>query len=89
MDDRKYFDARFDGLEKLMASQEMNMKAYVGAVSSKVSKVADELAEHRESQDAHGIGSSRNSSSIIASWLGLFVAAVVGLAEFVKSSRGH
>lgn len=87
MDERNYFDARFDGIEKLMISQDSNMKEYVGAVSAKVSKVADDLSDHKESIEAHGLGSARNSSSIIASWLGLFVAAGLGIVEFVKRNR--
>ncbi len=85
--DERYFDAKFEGLEKLMASQDANMKGYVGAVSSNVKRVADDLATHKESMEAHGIGSSRSSASVIASWLGLGVAVVVGLIEFVKGHR--
>lgn len=87
MDDRRYFDARFDGLEKLMLSQDKNMKDYIGGVSFKVSKVADELTDHKESTDAHGLGSNRNSSSVIASWLGLIVAFGVLVVEFIGRYR--
>ncbi len=85
--ERDYLDARFDGLEKLLVVQESNLKSYIGAVSNNVKDVRLELQAHKESSDAHGLASSRNSSSIIASWLGLGVAVVVGLAEFVKGYR--
>lgn len=86
--EREYFDAKFEGLEKLMAAQQSNLSSHIVAVSTNVTILRADLQTHKESTEAHGIASSRNSSSIIASWLGLFVAAIVGLAEFVKSHRG-
>ncbi len=84
---RDYFDARFDGLEKLMNAQSGNLRGHIVSVSEKLKGVEHDLAEHKESVQAHGLESSRNSASIIASWLGLAVAAGVGLMEFVRRNK--
>ncbi len=85
--DRSYFDAKFEGIEKLMRSEKESTLAYIAAVSKNATRANDKLNEHEMDQEAHGLGSSRNSSSIIASWLGLFVAVGVGLIEFIKGHK--
>lgn len=85
--EREYLDARFDSLEKILNLQETNLKGYIGAVSANVKEVRTDLQAHKESMDAHGLASSRNSSSTIASWLGLGIAACLGVAEFFKGHR--
>lgn len=82
--ERDYFDAKFDGIEKLMASQESNLKGYIGAVSSNVKRLEGDLSAHKESTDAHGLKPLRDNASTIASWLGLMVAAGVAVVEFVR-----
>lgn len=87
--DREYFDAKFEGMEKLMTAQEKNLTSYIGAVSANVKRMETELDEHKESPNAHGLGSSGKTASIIASWMGLLVAAAVGVFEFFKRNENR
>lgn len=86
--EKDYFDAKFDGIEKLMASQESNLKDYIGAVSANVSKVRDDLQVHKESSEAHGAGAARSNASSIAGWLAIGISVVVGLVDFLRGKHG-
>lgn len=86
--ERDYLDARFDGLEKLVTAKFENLNEYVGAVSRNVKEVRAELQEHKESADAHGLGSSRNNASSIVGWLALGLSAVMGAVEFMRGKHG-
>lgn len=74
--EREYFDARFDGLEKIMAVQQQNMTNHITAVSGNVKRVEDSLNEHKESTEAHGLGEGRRWSDSLAKWGSVFLAAV-------------
>lgn len=82
--EREYFDAKFDGLKELMVSQQANLNAHIGAVSSNVKRLESDLTEHRESVDAHGRKATDRFSSNIVAWAGLIVSAVVGAIEMKK-----
>lgn len=82
--DKEYFDARFDGLEKLMDVYKANTDSHINAVSSNVKRVESALAEHKESTGAHGIEAAGKNSSSIVSWMGLGLATVLGMMEIFK-----
>lgn len=84
--EKEYLDARFDGIEKLMDAQNKNLNGYIAAVSSNIRDVRKDLKDHVESDEAHGVKSSRNTISTAASWLGLAVATILGAVELL---RGH
>lgn len=86
MIDRAYMDARFDGIEKLMAVQEANLKGYIGAVSKNVKDVSADLADHKEKADAHGLGEGRRMSDSLAKWGSVFLAAVAIILGLRKHS---
>ena len=75
--DEKYFDAKFEGLEKLMTSQQHNTDNHIGAVSANVKRVESDLSSHKESCEAHGRKSADGVTSGIVAWLSLAVAAVL------------
>ena len=83
---REYFDARFDGLEKLIDVHKLNTDSHISAVSANVKRVESSLDEHKESSSAHGSGASGKSISAVVSWLGLGLAAVLGM---FKIFEGH
>ena len=67
--DRDYFDAKFDGVEKLLVAQEANLHGYLDAVSIKAGKAYEraETAEkaadaaldtHKDDLMAHGAGAT-------------------------------
>ena len=74
---REYFDAKFDGLEKLMASQQENLEKYIGAVSTNVKRVEDDLSTHKESPEAHGMGAFSRSAAGIVAWTGLALSVAL------------
>lgn len=78
--DHSYFDAKFNGIEKLMASQETNLKGYIGAVSKNVTEVRDDLAKHKESVDAHGVAASSRTGAGTVAWASLAVAVLTAIA---------
>ncbi len=82
--DRSYFDARFDGLEKLMQSNQDNTKEHIIAVSSNVKRLESDFSEHRENTEAHGAKASSGAISSIVAWLGLAVASILVLLEIRK-----
>ncbi len=84
---RDYLDARFDGLEKLMDSQSGNLRGHIVSVSEKLKVVESDLNNHEKDTEAHGLGSSRASSNVIASWLGLVVAVGLLIVDFVGRYR--
>lgn len=86
MIEKDYLDAKFDGLEKLMALSESNLKNYISAVSSNVKSVSKDLAEHKEKVDAHGLGEGRRATDSIAKWGSLVLAAV---ALLLGIKKGH
>lgn len=79
--EKEYFDARFDGLEKLMESKDQNIKEYVGAVSKNLTALRNELGDHKESSDAHGVGATKS----VVPWLALFVAFLAAIGSWVKA----
>lgn len=85
--EKDYFDAKFDGLEKLMASHKDNMDSHIKAVSGKADKIRLALDEHKESSDAHGLKSAGRNSSMVASWLGLAIAAAVGVMKVFEGQK--
>ena len=87
MEGREYFDARFDGLEKLMEVQNRNLTDHIGAVSKNVKGVSDELSSHKESSAAHGLDAGHKSLSAAVSWLGFALAAVLGAFKIFEG--GH
>ncbi len=72
--EKDYFDAKFEGIEKLIAAQDKNLTAYIGAVSSGVKDVRAELQAHKESPDAHGAGIVARGKSEWASAVAIVVA---------------
>jgi len=64
----------------------LNLKEYIMAVAENVTDVRRDLAQHKESQDAHGRKSSEMTQSIIVAWLAVVVAGMVGVADYL---RGH
>lgn len=74
--EKDYFEARFDGIEKLMTVQEANLKGYIGAVSKNVSEVRADLTEHKENTDAHGAGEGRHLTDSLAKWGSVVLAAI-------------
>lgn len=87
MEGREYFDAKFDGLEKLMVSQNTNLTQHIGAVSRNVKDVANDLADHKESSSAHGLESSNKAHHSIIGWLGLLLAGGLGIKELVEALK--
>lgn len=85
--ERKYFDARFDGLEKLMREQQRNMENHISAVSANVKALSSEFSAHKESIEAHGHGASDRSYAGIIAWASLSLSALLAALEFRKG--GH
>jgi hypothetical protein len=84
---KDYFDAKFEGLEKLVAEQGKNLTGYVGGVNSNVKELRAELQAHKESSDAHGLGASNRQGGSIALWLSLAISVVAAVAAFVPLLR--
>ena len=82
--DERYFDAKFDGLEKLMTYQQNALNSHISAVSANVKTVARELAEHRESTAPHGRRATDRLAQNVVAWLGVAVASFVAALEFRK-----
>ncbi len=74
--ERQYFDAKFEGLEKLMRSQQDNLTNHINAVSSNVKRVEGSLNEHRESTSAHGIEASNRAFDRITKWGGFAIGII-------------
>lgn len=72
--DRDYLDARFDGLSKLLETQESNLKGYISAVSENVKTVRKDLQDHKDTTEAHGLGAREKNGSAIVAWGGLATA---------------
>ena len=81
MEGKDYFDARFDGLRELLISQNANLTQHITAVSGNVKRVEQDLSEHKEKTDAHGLGSQDKAHHSIISWLGLILAGALGIKE--------
>lgn len=64
-----------------------NLKEYVQAVSGNVKEVRDDLSEHKEDVEAHGLKAARGSLGAIVSWLSLVVAAGALVVEFLRSPK--
>lgn len=77
--EKEYFDAKFEGLEKLMRSDKENTLAYIGAVSKNAGKAIDGLAAHEKDQSAHGADAADRKNGGIVAWLAL-LAAVAAVA---------
>jgi len=84
MDGKEYLDAKFEGLEKLMAAQDNNIRSYIASVHSRVKEVSDDLKEHIESSDAHGIGASERKGSNFVSWGGFVTGAIAAVVALWK-----
>lgn len=84
--EREYFDAKFEGLEKLMLVHKDNTDSHINAVSANVKRVETDLSAHKERADAHGLEASDKNTSKIVGWLGLGLAAALGVLEVF---RGH
>lgn len=85
MDD--HFIAKLDKIAEDVAATRAdtrNLKEYIQAVSTNVKEVRVDLQEHKENTEAHGMNVAVRSTGNIVSWLGLGVAAVVGVAEFLR-----
>ena len=80
--DREYFDAKFDGLEKLVAAQDRTLNNYILAVSTNVKEVRRDLAEHEKSLAAHGIEAGEKNSARIVSWIALGLSVLLGAVDF-------
>lgn len=85
--DKEYFDAKFEGLEKLMRSDKENMLAYVGAVSKNAAKAVDGLAAHEKDQSAHGADAADRKGGGIVQWLGLLLATLAAVAAVIPLVR--
>lgn len=74
--ERSYFDAKFEGLEKMMMAQQANLTNHVDAVSRNVKRVEADLTAHRESTDVHGAAAGRRSTDALLKYAGLFLSAI-------------
>jgi hypothetical protein len=45
--EKEYFDAKFEGLEKLMASQQAHLREYIVSVSTNVHRLEADLSAHK------------------------------------------
>ena len=52
-----------------------------------VTDVRRDLAQHKESQDAHGRKASEQVQSIIVSWIAVVVAGIVGVSDYLRNHR--
>ncbi len=84
--EREYLDAKFDGLEKLMIHQNNNLSQHIQAVSSNVKRVESDLALHKESGLAHGLGEGRRFTDSLAKW-GSVVLAGVAIALGIRKHQ--
>ena len=82
--DKPYFDARFDGLEKLMTAQMDNMGDHIKAVSANGKLLEADLNVHKESTEAHGRKAADGAVQAIVAWIGLGLAAIIGIWEIGK-----
>ena len=85
--DERYFDAKFDGLKDLMISQQLNLNSHIIAVSNNVKEVREDLAEHKESSEAHGRKAADGAISAAVAWLGFAIAAIIGIFEVSKGDK--
>lgn len=85
--EKDYFDAKFDGLEKMMASQEKNLTGYIGAVSANVKEVRADLQTHKESTDAHGAGAASRQGGNVIQWIGLLISVIAAVGVFAPMLR--
>lgn len=84
--EQNYFDAKFEGIEKLMVSHVDNINAHIGAVSKNVKNVADDLDKHKEKTDVHGLGEGRRLTDSLAKWGAVALSAV---AIILGIRKGH
>ncbi len=92
MVEKDYFDAKFEGLEKLVLSQEKNLTGYIGGVSANVKEIRSDLQDHKESVDAHGLGAATRQGGNVVAWTGLIVAiltCVAIAAPLVLGEKSH
>jgi hypothetical protein len=84
MDGKEYLDAKFEGLEKLMAAQDNNIRSYIASVHSRVKEVSDDLKEHAESSQAHGLGVMEKDGHKFLSWGGFVTGAIAAIVALWK-----
>lgn len=85
MEDKAYFDAKFEGLKDLMVTQNENMSRHISAVSGNVKAVERGLSDHKESESAHGLGGREKNNGAVIGWIGV----IVGVAGIALAFRGH
>lgn len=81
--DKGYFDAKFEGLEKLMRSEKENTDSHINAVSKNAVKALDALVAHEQDPSAHGAEVSARSGANIVQWLGLLIATLAAISAIV------
>ena|ERR1035437_7104475 len=79
MENRDYFDAKFEGLEKLMDAQSGNLRGHIIAVSDKAKLTESSLITHALDNGAHGLEAVSNKVN----------AVDVELATHEKDSDAH
>ena len=83
-------DAQFQG--KVLAGLDNNSEHTI-AVSKKADQVRDELNDHKESANAHGIAASEKSGeSMFGKWtsiIGLAISILTMIVMLFKFGRGH
>lgn len=85
IDNKDYFDAKFEGVEKLIRSEKENTLGYIEAVSSNVRDVRKDLQAHKESSDAHGAGLIARGKGEWVSFVALLTAAGTLAVEIFKN----
>lgn len=84
MASEKEFGAKIDRIAEDVAAMRAdthNLKEYIQAVSSGTARVRDDLAAHKENVEAHGRKGENTAISSVIAWLGLAMAAVLGILE--------
>jgi len=84
--ERQYFDAKFEGLEKLMVHQNNNLSQHIQAVSGNVKRLESDLSDHKEKTDVHGLGENRRFTDSLAKW-GSVILAGVAIALGVRKHQ--
>lgn len=85
MTERAYFDAKFDGLARLMQAQQENTTNYIMAVSANVKRLESSISDHKENLTAHGLGEGRRWGDSLAKW----GAVVLSAAALLSSAFGR
>lgn len=61
-----------------------NLEKWVGSQGQALASIRKDLSDHKESVEAHGIKATSRATGTIVSWLGLVVAAAVGVIELTR-----